>query len=187
MTLQEQSKPSIGFIGMGHMGRHVAPRLIRAGYQLTIYARTREKAQTTAGATFAETPKEAAAHSDVVISIVTNDPALEEVMFGPNGVLAGTRAGSVLIDMSTVSPRTSRRLFQASRAKGVAMIDAAVSGSVPQVEQGSLMIFVGGEHKTYQQCKPILDILGQGSFFFQAEDGIRDGRVTGVQTCALPI
>jgi 3-hydroxyisobutyrate dehydrogenase-like beta-hydroxyacid dehydrogenase len=165
MTMQEQSKPTIGFIGMGHMGSHMAPRLISAGYHLTVYDRTREKAQAIAGATVAETPEEAAAHSDIVISIVTNDPALEEVMFGPNGVLAGTHVGSIIIDMSTVSPRTSRHLFQEARAKGVAMIDAAVSGSVPQVEQGSLVIFVGGEQETYQQCKPILDILGQSSFY----------------------
>ncbi len=165
MTMQEQSKPTIGLIGMGHMGSHMAPRLIRAGYHLTVYDRTREKAQAIAGATVAETPEAAAAHSDVVISIVTNDAALEEVMLGPNGVLAGTHAGSVIIDMSTVSPRTSRRLFQAARAKGVAMIDAAVSGSVPQVEQGSLLIFVGGERETYQQCQPILDTLGQSSFY----------------------
>ena len=165
MNKQEQTKPTIGFIGMGHMGSHMAPRLITAGYHLTVYDRTREKAQAIEGATVAETPEEAAAHSDIVISIVTNDPALEEVMFGPDGVLAGTRAGSVIIDMSTVSPRTSRRLFQAAREKGVAMIDAAVSGSVPQVEQGNLVIFVGGEQETYQQCKPILDILGQSSFY----------------------
>jgi 3-hydroxyisobutyrate dehydrogenase-like beta-hydroxyacid dehydrogenase len=163
--MQEQSKPSIGFIGMGHMGSHMAPRLIAAGYHLTVYDRTREKAQAIKGATVAETPKEAAAHSDVVISIVANDAALEEVMFGPNGVLAGTRAGSVIIDMSTVSPSTSRRLYQAAHEKGVAMIDAAVSGSVPQVEQGSLVIFVGGQRETYQRCKPILDILGQNSFY----------------------
>jgi 3-hydroxyisobutyrate dehydrogenase-like beta-hydroxyacid dehydrogenase len=165
MTQQEQSKPTIGFIGMGHMGSHMAPRLIQAGYYLTIYDRTREKAQAIKGATVAETPEEAAKHSDVVISIVTDDAALEEVMLGPNGVLAGMHAGSVIIDMSTVSPRASRRLFQAARAKGVAMIDAAVSGSVPQVEQGSLVIFVGGEQDTYQRCKPILDILGQSSFY----------------------
>ena len=165
MTVQEQSKPTIGFIGLGHMGSHMAPRLIHAGYHLTVYDRTREKAQAIAGATVAETPKEAAAHSEVVISIVTDDAALEEVMPGPNGVLAGTHAGSVLIDMSTVSPRASRHLFQAARAKGVAMIDAAVSGSVPQVEQGSLVIFVGGEHETYQRCKPILGTLGQSRFY----------------------
>ena len=169
MTMQEQSKPTIGFIGMGHMGSHMVPRLIAAGYQLTLYDRTREKAQaiagTTATATVAGTPEEAAAKSDVIISIVTNDDALEEVMLGPNGVLAGTHAGSVIIDMSTVSPRTSRHLFQVAGAKGVAMIDAAVSGSVPQVDQGSLVIFVGGEHETYQRCKPLLDILGQSSFY----------------------
>jgi 3-hydroxyisobutyrate dehydrogenase len=168
MTMQEQSKPTIGFTGMGHMGSHMVPRLIRAGYHLTVYDRTREKAQAIAGATVAETPEEAAANSDVVISIVTNDAALEEVMLGPNGVLAGTHAGSVIIDMSTVSPHTSRHLFQAAREKGVAMIDAAVSGSVPQVEQGSLVIFVGGDHQTYEQCKPILDVAGNNSFYMGA-------------------
>lgn len=165
MTMQEQSKPTIGFIGMGHMGSHMAPRLIHAGYQLIVYDRTREKAQGIAGATVAETPKEAASRSDVVISIVTDDTALDEVMLGPDGVLAGMHAGSAIIDMSTVSPQASRHLVQEALEKGVAMIDAAVSGSVPQVEQGSLVIFVGGEQKTYQRCKPILDILGQSSFY----------------------
>ncbi len=138
------------------------------GYHLTVYDRTGEKAQAIAGATVAETPEEAAVNSDVVISIVSNDAALEEVMLGPNGVLAGTHAGSVIIDMSTVSPHTSRHLFQAAREKGVAMIDAAVSGSVPQVEQGSLVIFVGGDHQTYEQCKPILDVVGENSFYMGA-------------------
>jgi 3-hydroxyisobutyrate dehydrogenase-like beta-hydroxyacid dehydrogenase len=165
MTMQEQAKPTIGFIGMGHMGSHMAPRLIAAGYDLTIYDRTREKAQAVAGAVVAGTPQEAAAHSDVVISIVTDDTALEGVMFDPNGVLAGMPAGSVIIDMSTVSPGASRRLHHAAQEQGVAMIDAAVSGSVPQVEQGSLVIFVGGEQETYQRCQPILDILGQNSFY----------------------
>jgi 3-hydroxyisobutyrate dehydrogenase-like beta-hydroxyacid dehydrogenase len=165
MIQQRPSKPTIGFIGMGHMGSHMASRLIQAGYHLTVFDRTREKAQAINGASVAETPKEAASRSDVVISIVTDDDALEEVMLGPNGVLAGTHAGSVIIDMSTVSPRASRHLFQAARAQGVAMIDAAVSGSVPQVEQGSLVIFVGGEQETYQQCKPILEVLGQSSYY----------------------
>ena len=165
MATNEHSKPTIGFIGLGHMGGHMVPRLIAAGYHLTVYDRTREKAQAIEGATVAGTPKEAAAHSEVVISIVTDDAVLEEIMFGPDGALAGLHAGSVLIDMSTVSPRTSRHLFQATREKGVAMIDAAVSGSVPQVEQGSLVIFVGGEQETYQRCQPILDMLGHSSFY----------------------
>lgn len=165
MTLQEPSKRTIGFIGLGHMGSHMVPRLIAAGYHVTVYDRTREKAQAIQGATVAETPREAAEHSEVVISIVTDDAALDEVMLGPDGVLAGTHAGSVLIDMSTVSPRASRHLFQEARARGVAMIDAAVAGSVPQVEQGSLLIFVGGEQETYERCQPILGILGQSSFY----------------------
>jgi 3-hydroxyisobutyrate dehydrogenase len=165
MTLQEQSKPAIGFIGLGHMGSHMVPRLIHAGYHVTVYDRTREKAQAIADATVTETPKDAAAGSSVVISIVTDDAALEEVMFGPDGVLAGTHAGSTILDMSTVSPRASRHLFQAAKAKGVAMIDAAVSGSVPQVEQGGLVIFVGGEQEAYERCQPILGILGQSSFY----------------------
>ncbi len=165
MTMQEQSRPTISFIGMGHMGSHMAPRLIQAGYHLTVYDRTREKAQAIAGASVAGSAAEAAAHGDVVISIVTDDIALEEVMFGPNGALAGTHDGSVIIDMSTVSPQASRRLFQEASAKGVSMIDAAASGSVPQVEQGSLVIFVGGEQETYKRCKPILDLLGHTSFY----------------------
>jgi 3-hydroxyisobutyrate dehydrogenase len=150
---------------MGHMGSHMAPRLIQAGYHLTVYDRTKEKAQAIAGATVAATPKEAASRSDVLISIVTDDTALDEVMHGPDGVLIGMHAGSAIIDMSTVSPRASRQIYQAARAKDVSMIDAAVSGSVPQVEQGSLVIFVGGEEETYQRCKPILEILGQSSFY----------------------
>ncbi|HYL41821.1 MAG TPA: NAD(P)-dependent oxidoreductase, partial [Ktedonobacteraceae bacterium] len=82
--------------------------------------------------------------------------------------LAGGREGSVIIDLSTVSPGASRRLYKAAQEKGVAMIDSAVSGSVPQVEQGSLVIFVGGEDKTYQQCKPLLDVLGKDSFYMGA-------------------
>jgi len=163
-------KPSIGFIGMGHMGSHMAHRLLDAGYQLTVYDRTREKAQEVGqrGARMAQTPKDLAASCQVVLTCVTDDQAQHDVMFGPEGALAGTHAGSVIIDLSTVSPDASRRLYQAAREQGVSMIDAAVSGSVPQVDQGSLVIFVGGEHKTYEQYKPILDILGQNSFYMGA-------------------
>src|SRR5258708_1809089 len=99
---------------------------------------------------------------------VTDDEAQQSVMFGQDGALAGVHGGSMIIDLSTVSPDASRRLYQAAQEKGVPMIDAAVSGSVPQVEQGSLVIFVGGEQKTYQQCKPLLDVLGTNSFYMGA-------------------
>jgi 3-hydroxyisobutyrate dehydrogenase len=163
-------KPDLGFIGMGHMGSHMAQRLLDAGYQVTVYDRTEEKAKALGqrGARVAKTPKDLAANCQVVLACVTNDQAQHDVMFGPDGALAGTHTGSVIIDLSTVSPDASRRLYQAAKEQGVSTIDAAVSGSVPQVEQGSLVIFIGGEHKTYQECKPLLDVLGQNSFFMGA-------------------
>src|SRR5437667_5947578 len=163
-------KPGLGFIGMGHMGSHMARRLLDAGYQVTVYDRTREKAKALGqrGAQVAQTPKDLAANCQVVMACVTDDQAQEDVMFGADGALAGVHAGSMMIDLSTVSPDASRRLYQATKEQGVPMIDAAVSGSVPQVDQGSLVIFVGGEHKTYQQCKSILDVLGQNSFYMGA-------------------
>ncbi len=148
----------LGFIGMGHMGSHMAARLRGAGYPVTVYDRSKEKSQ-------AESPRDLAAQSEVVLISVTDDAAVEEVVFGPDGALAGLREGSRIIDLSTVSPRSSRRLYDAAREKGAAMIDAAVSGSVPQVDQGSLVIFVGGDQETYQQCRSILEILGQHIFY----------------------
>ncbi len=166
----EQSKPRIGFLGMGHMGSHMAQRLLDAGYQVMVYDRTPQSAQEMGrkGASVAQAPKDLAANSNVMMACVTNDEAQEAVMFGPGGALAGTRPGTLVIDLSTVSPAASRRLHQASKEQGVRMIDAAVSGSVPQVEQGSLVIFVGGEQDTYQQCKPMLDVLGSATFYIGA-------------------
>jgi 3-hydroxyisobutyrate dehydrogenase len=163
-------KPSLGFIGMGHMGSHMVQRLFDAGYQVTVYDRTKEKAKALGqrGARVAQTPKDLTANCQVVMVCVTNDEAQHDVMFGPDGALAGVHGGSVIIDLSTVSPNASHRLYQAAKEQGVSMIDAAVSGSVPQVDQGSLVIFVGGEQETYEQCKPILDVLGQNSFFMGA-------------------
>src|SRR6266851_1630600 len=162
-TKGNNMKQRIGFIGMGHMGSHMAQRLLEAGYQLAIYDRTLERAQEVAQqrATVARTPRELAAQCEVLMVCVTDDEAQQSVMFGQDGALAGVHGGSMIIDLSTVSPGASRRLYQAAKQQGVSMIDAAVSGSVPQVEQGSLVIFVGGEQETYQQCKPILDVLGK--------------------------
>ncbi len=160
-------KPTIGFIGMGHMGSHMAQRLLDFGYQLTVYDRTYEKAKALGGqgAHVVHTPRELAADCQIVIVCVTDDRAQEEVVFGPEGALAGVHSDFVVIDLSTVSPAASRRLYQAAKEKNVPMIDAAVSGSVPQVDQGDLVIFVGGDQRTFELCKPILDVLGQKSFY----------------------
>src|SRR5438309_1532978 len=134
----------VGFVGLGHMGRLMAARLIDAGYRLTVYDRTPEKTRPLAdkGAAVAATPRQLAAHCDVVMLSVTNDAAVQEVMLGADGVLAGVRENSLVIDLSSVSPETSRRVCEAARAKGVHMLDAPVSGSTPQAEQGVLTIFV---------------------------------------------
>jgi 3-hydroxyisobutyrate dehydrogenase len=155
---------------MGHMGSSMARRLLAAGYPLSVYDRTTATTQEAVrfGAAAVSTPKELAANSQVVMISVTNDDAQHAVMFGPTGALAGLLPGSTVIDLSTVSPGASRLLHQAAAEKGASMIDAAVSGSVPQVEQGSLVIFVGGEEGTYQKCKPILDALGHQSFYMGA-------------------
>jgi 3-hydroxyisobutyrate dehydrogenase len=149
------------------MGSRMAARLVAAGHDLVVYDRLREATQSLErrGATVAASAKHLAASVDVVCSSVTDDAALEQVMFGSDGALAGARPGTILIDMSTVSPRMSRRLHQAARGTGVAVLDAPVSGSTPQAEQGQLVIFVGGEESVYQQCQPILAVLGSKTFY----------------------
>jgi 3-hydroxyisobutyrate dehydrogenase-like beta-hydroxyacid dehydrogenase len=157
----------IGFIGLGAMGSRMAGRLLAAGHDLVVYDRLREATRPLEqrGATVAAGSKQVAAGSDIVFSSVTNDAALEQVMFGPDGALAGARPGTIVIDMSTVSPRMSRRLHDAARGNGLAVLDAPVSGSTPQAEQGQLVIFVGGEEGVYQKCQPMLAVLGSKTLY----------------------
>src|SRR5947209_8799495 len=149
-------KPGLGFIGMGHMGSHMAQRLLDAGYQLTVYDRTRGKAKALGqqGAQVAQTAKDLAANCQVVLVCVTDDEAQHDVMFGPEGALAGTHAGSVIIDLSTDSPDASHRLYQPSKEQVVSIIDAPVSASVPQVDEGSLVILFAVESQTFEKCIP---------------------------------
>ncbi len=167
-TNNTSTKPKIGFVGLGHMGSLMVERLMQHGYTLIVYDRTEEKAQGFAekGATVVDTPRELGSQADVIITMVTDNTALDHIMYGNKGVLAGVNPHhTILIDMSTVSPETSRHLFQAAKERDIAMLDAAVSGSTPQVQEGSLVYFVGGEEATYQQCKPILEVLSKSSFY----------------------
>ncbi len=163
----DSQKPTLGFIGLGQMGSRMASRLLEAGYPVTVYNRTKERTRALVelGATAAETPARLAAECDVVLTMVTDDAAQEHVLYGVDGVLAGVRDGSIVVDFSTVSPDASRRLYEAARDKGAMAIDAPVSGSLPQAEQGILVIFVGGDEEVYQQCRPILAVLGKSSFY----------------------
>ncbi len=167
-TSNTSTKPTIGFLGLGHMGSLMVERLMEHGYTLSVYDRTKEKTQEVAqkGATSVDTPRDLGKSADVIISMVTDNAALDAVMYGDDGVLAGVQPQhTILVDMSTVSPETSRHLFQAAKEHGVEMLDAAVSGSTPQVQEGSLVYFVGGDEATYQQCKPILEALSKNTFY----------------------
>ena len=157
----------VGFIGLGAMGSRMASRLLAAHHDVVVYNRTPERTRPLeqGGAKAAATAKQLAAGADIVCSSVANDAALEQVMFGPDGALAGARAGAVVIEMSTVNPRTSRRVHEAARAKGISVLDAPVSGSTVQAEQGQLVIFVGGEEDVYQKCQSILAVLGSKTFY----------------------
>jgi 3-hydroxyisobutyrate dehydrogenase-like beta-hydroxyacid dehydrogenase len=154
---------SIGFIGLGAMGSRIAARLLDAGHRVYATNRTAAKARPLIehGLRWLGSPREVAASADVVISMVTDDQALEAIADGPHGLLAGLRPGHIYVDMSTVSPQASRRLADRVRARGADMLDAPVSGSIPQVESGTLAIMVGGERHAFAAVEPLLHELGQ--------------------------
>ena len=160
----------IGFLGLGAMGSRMAGRLLSAKNDTVVYNRTRARAEPLAqlGATIANSPRELAAEVDVIFSSVANDAALEAVMFGADGVLSGARSGATIVEMSTVNPETSRRLHERAASTGVFVLDAPVSGSTVQAEQGQLVIFVGGEEDAYERCRPLLALLGAKNFYLGA-------------------
>jgi 3-hydroxyisobutyrate dehydrogenase len=154
---------ALGFVGLGHMGGNMAARFLGAGY--TVYGETRHRGEVQAlereGLVWRATPREIAEAADVVMTSVPNDSALEDVASGSDGILAGLAAGKVWVDLSTVSPNVSRELAQRVREeRGAAMLDAPVSGSVPQVQSGTLTIMVGGDEDAYRRVEPILRELG---------------------------
>ena len=140
---------TLGFVGLGAMGGRVTKRLLDAGHSVTGYNRTRSKAQwlIDAGLRWGESPRAVAEAADVVFTMVTNTAALEAVVEGPDGILAGLGPGKVYVDMSTVSPAKSRALAELVAGKGARMLDAPVSGSVVTLEQGKLSMMVGGERE----------------------------------------
>jgi len=158
-----QTQLNIGFVGLGAMGSRIAGRLLDAGHTVYGTNRTAAKAQPLIerGLIWLDTPREVAAAAGVVISMVTDDAALDAIAAGPDGLLAGLAPGGVYIDMSTVSPRASRRLAAAVRARDAQMLDAPVSGSIPQAEAGTLAIMVGGDEQAFAAVEQLLSELGQ--------------------------
>jgi 3-hydroxyisobutyrate dehydrogenase-like beta-hydroxyacid dehydrogenase len=152
----------IGVIGLGHMGGNMAVRFLTAGYEVYGEERSRDVAQelVSQGLRWKDTPREVAAAADIVITSLPNDDVLQAVASGPDGILAGLSAGTIWVDLSTISPRISRETAERVHATGATMLDAPVSGSVPQVQAGTLTIMVGGDARAYARVEPVLRELG---------------------------
>ncbi len=166
MPATQKPLPSIGFVGLGHMGGNMAARLLAAGYVVYGEARSKERAQhlVDGGLRWCDTPRELAAAVEIVFTSIPDDTALEDVAAGPDGILAGLEGGKVWVDVSTVSPRVSREVAERVRRRGALMLDAPVSGSVPQVQSGTLTIMVGGDGQAYNRVEPVLHELGTPTY-----------------------
>ena len=152
----------VGFVGLGIMGAPMAANLLRAGFIVTVWNRSPSRTQplVEAGAVGADSPADVAAASEVTISCVTNSGDVEEVALGPGGIIEGAAPGSVYIDCSTISPETARKVAAALEAKGVAMLDAPVSGGDVGAQAGTLAIMAGGDAAPFERCLPVLQAMG---------------------------
>ena len=156
-------RPRIAFIGLGVMGRSMALNLLRAGYPLDVHTRSRAKAEPVlaAGASWAERPADCLREAAICISIVGFPAEVRQVYLGPEGILASARPGSLLIDMSTSEPALAVEIAAAARARGLAALDAPVSGGDVGAREGTLSIMVGGEAADFARARPIFEVLGR--------------------------
>lgn len=153
----------IGFIGLGIMGRPMALNIQRAGYALSVHGRRPESMEplAAAGARPCASPAELAGRSDIVVTMVADTPDVEQVILGPDGILEGASPGAVVVDMSTVAPGATRAIAARLRGRGVAMLDAPVSGGEQGAIDGTLSIMVGGEPETFERVRPLFQVLGR--------------------------
>src|SRR5215216_1385783 len=151
----------VGFIGLGIMGKPMAENLIESGYDLVVYNRTREKAEELDGATVAESPKEVAEQSDVIITMLPDSPQVEEILAGEGGVLEGVRDGALIVDMSTISPVVTEELAKKAEERGASMLDAPVSGGDVGAIDGTLSIMVGGGEEDFERALPLFEVMGE--------------------------
>lgn len=153
----------VGLIGLGIMGKPMAKNLLKAAFPLTVWNRTpaRMDELVASGAARAESPRQVAENADIIITMVSDSPDVEQVILGAAGVLHGVRAGSVVIDMSTISPQVTREIAAQLAAKNVAMLDAPVSGGEKGAIEGTLSIMVGGDAAVLERARPVLNALGK--------------------------
>ena len=160
----------LGFIGLGAMGAIIVPRLMAAGYTVTGWNRSRSKADALiqSGMRWADTPRDVAAHSDVVFSILTDADAVKAVALGADGIIAGLKKGAVYLDMSTIAPESSRGIAAAFAKAGLIMLDAPISGSPVTLVQGNASTMVGGDKTAYERVLPVLLAIGPKSTYIGA-------------------
>ena len=155
----------VGFIGLGIMGRPMAKNLMDAGYQMILFNRTKQKAEELArevgGAEVADSPREVAERSDIVITMLPDSPDVEAVVAGEDGVLEGLKEGSLLVDMSTISPVVTKELAGKVVKKGASMLDAPVSGGDAGAIGGTLSIMVGGSEEDFERAAPLFEVMGK--------------------------
>src|SRR3990167_9351808 len=156
-------KYRLGFIGLGIMGRPMCRNLIKAGYPVIVHNRTKEKMRemVTLGASAAYSPREVAEKSDIIITMLPDSPDVEKVIAGDKGVLETSHKGSVIIDMSTISPIVTQKLAALAQEKGVEMLDAPVSGGEKGAIEATLAIMVGGKKEIFERCSGIFNVLGK--------------------------
>ncbi len=153
----------VGFVGLGIMGRPMAKNLIEAGHELVLYNRTKEKAEELAGegAAVAGSPREVAESSDIVVTMLPDSPDVAAVVAGEDGMLEGIREGSLIVDMSTISPVVARELAGKARERGASMLDAPVSGGDVGARDGTLSIMVGGLEEDFERARPLFEVMGR--------------------------
>jgi len=156
----------LGFIGLGHMGSRIARRLLDHGYRLSVYDRDLAKVEELAqrGALVAGNALELAASADVILSCLTNDEAVQAVYEGRDGILHGARPGTVVLEMSTISPGSSRELHELGAKRGIEVLDVAISGSTPAAEQGTLTLLAGGNEELFRDAEPVFQAIAKQYF-----------------------
>jgi len=162
----------IGFIGLGIMGKPMSKNMIKAGYELVIFDINTAAVEEVAGegAKVAHSPKEVAAMSDVIITMLPNSPHVKEVVLGENGVIDGAKSGAILIDMSSIAPLASKEVAARLLEKGVEMLDAPVSGGEPKAVDGTISVMVGGKKEIFDKCYDIMDSMA-GSVVYTGDIG----------------
>ena len=153
----------VAFIGLGTMGIGMSLNILKAGHEVTVQNRTRQKEEAVAkkGANRAPSPREAAEGAEIIVTMVSDTPDVEEVVLGANGVIHGAPQGAIVIDMSTISPAATRQMADELSQKGIKMLDAPVSGGPEGAQNGTLAIMVGGDAADFEKALPILEIMGK--------------------------